>query len=487
MSQRLSTQRRIPTWIAIAAASVPVFMATLDNLVVTSALPAIHQEMGASVEDLQWITNAFTLSFASFLLIAVSLGDRFGRRGVFVGGIVLFTAASVACAVSGDPTSLVAWRAVQGAGAAAITPLSLTLLVGSVPLRSRSLAIGIWSGVSGLGVALGPLVGGAAVEGWNWQAIFWINLPVGLVSIPLAILALPNTSFRSSARIDFPSMLLVGGAILGVVYGIVRGNEVGWTSTQVVGSIVAGIVALALFIWRQSRSLSPLVPLRLFRDRSFALANVVGLIFSFGAFGAVFILIQFMQIVQGRSPLEAGILTMPWTLAPMIVAPLAGLVAPRVGTRVLLSLGLASLSAGILWMAYCIALNAPYLQQLPGFVLAGLGMGLVFAPLSTAVLANMTQRDHGTASGVSSMVREVGVALGIAVLTAVFTGAGGELTAAGYVDAAVPAVLVGGCALAVASGLAWFMPSGRMPAAARGADDLVRASSDSLSSSREVL
>jgi MFS family permease len=185
--------RRIPVWLAILAASLPMFMATLDNLVVTSALPVIHDDLGASVEGLQWITNAYTLAFAALMLLAVGLGDRFGRRRLFVGGIAVFTLASALCAVSTDPGALIAARALEGAGAAAVMPLSLTLLVGSVPARMRSLAIGIWGGVSGLGVALGPLIGGAVVEGWNWQAIFWLNVPVGVIAIPLALLALPSS------------------------------------------------------------------------------------------------------------------------------------------------------------------------------------------------------------------------------------------------------------------------------------------------------
>lgn len=462
------TLRRIPVWLAVLAASVPMFMATLDNLVVTSALPVIHEDLGASVEELQWITNAYTLSFAALMLLAVGLGDRFGRRSVFVAGIAIFTVASALCAVAVDSTFLVAARALQGAGAAALMPLSLTLLVGSVPAARRALAIGIWGGVSGLGVAVGPLIGGAVVEGWSWQAIFWLNVPIGIIAIPLAFLALPN-SFGHRVAADLLGVLLAGIGVLGVVFGIVRGNDAGWDSAEVLGSLIGGAAFLGLFLWREARTSAPLLPLRLFRDRSFSAVNVVGVLFSFGAFGAVFILIQFLQIVQGKTPLEAGVATMPWTLAPMVVAPLAGAFAGRIGTRTLIVAGLVSLAAGIGWLGLTMTAGVEYGVLLPGFLLAGIGMGLVFAPSSTAVLANMAPNDHAKASGTNSTLREIGVALGIAVLTAVFTGAGGELTPTGYVAAAQPAVLVGAGAVAAAALAALFLPAGRSPRAAASA------------------
>ena len=344
------TRRRIPVWLAIIAASLPMFMATLDNLVMTNALPSIRLDMGASVEELQWFVNAFTLSFATVILLAAALGDRYGRRSVFVIGTIVFTLASVLSALSTEPWQLIVSRGLQGVGAAAVTAMSLTLLVGSVSVRYRSLAIGVWGGINGLGVALGPLVGGAVVEGFNWEAIFWLNVPVGLIAIPLALLALPN-SFGAKVRADIVGVALVGLGILGVVYGIVSGNDAGWDSLEVIGSLVAGAVLIAAFIVWESRVAHPLLPLGLFRDRSFSVANVVGLTFSFGVFGSIFILIQFLQVVQGYSPLGAGVATMPWTMAPMVVAPLAGLIAPRVGTRALIVLGLVLQATGILWIA----------------------------------------------------------------------------------------------------------------------------------------
>jgi EmrB/QacA subfamily drug resistance transporter len=455
-----TTRRSIPIWLAIVAASLPMFMSTLDNLVMTNALPAIRLDLNASVEELQWFVNAYTLSFASFILMAAALGDRFGRRTVFVLGILVFTGASALSALSTEPWMLIAARALQGLGGAAIMPLSLTLLVGSVSLKQRPLAIGIWGGISGLGVALGPLVGGAVVEGFSWEAIFWLNVPVGILAVPLALFALPNT-FGDRVRADLVGLLLVGTGVLGLVYGIVRGNDAGWGSLEVVGSLVAGAILIAGFIAWESRTAAPLLPLRLFRDRSFSIANIVGLTFSFGVFGAIFILIQFLQIVQGYSPLEAGVLTMPWTMAPMIVAPLAGLVAPRIGTRPLIVAGLVLQATGLYWIAAVTTETVAYSALLPAFIFAGVGMGLVFAPLSTAVLATMVPDDHAKASGTNATLREIGVALGIAALTAIFVGAGGQLTPTGYVDAAVPAIAAGATALALSALIALALPAGR--------------------------
>ena len=452
--------RRVPIWLAVVASAVPMFMATLDNLVVTSALPVISRDLSASIEELQWVMNAYSLTFATFMLMAVALGDRFGRRTVFVIGIVVFTLASVLSALSVEPWMLIASRALQGFGAAALMPLSLTLLVGSVSDRLRPAAIGIWGGISGLGVALGPLIGGAVVEGWNWQAIFWLNVPIGIISVPLALLALPN-SFGERVRADVVGLVLAGLGVFGLVYGIVRGNDAGWSSGEVLLALVGGVVLLGAFVVWESRASAPLLPLRLFRDRSFTVANLVGVTFSLGIFGSIFILIQFLQVVQGHSPLEAGLMTMPWTLAPMFVAPLTGLLSSRTGTRLPLVTGLVFMTIALAWLATVMSATVEFGEMVPAFLLAGIGMGLVFAPSSTAVLANMVPDDHAKATGTNSTLREIGVALGVAVLTAVFTGAGGELTPTGYVDAAIPAIYVGSAVLGVAAIIALFMPSRR--------------------------
>ena len=460
MSTIAPPTRRIPFALVLLATGIPMFMATLDNLVMTNALPVLHQDLNASVEELQWFINAYTLVFASLILFAVALGDRFGRRTVFVIGITIFTLASALAAFATDPSQLIIARAVQGLGGAGIMPLSLSLLAGSVEPRRRPLAIGIWGGIAGLGVAAGPLIGGAVVEGWNWQGIFWINVPVGIVAVPLILLILPN-AFGDKVRADIVGVLLAGLGVLGIVFGIVRGNPAGWDSAEVIGSLVAGAVLLAAFIVWELRTSAPLLPLRLFRDRSFSVANIVGFGFSFGMFGAVFILIQFLQIVQGNSPLQAAVLTTPWTMAPMVVAPLAGAFAGRIGTRNLIVAGLTLQAAGLFWIAATMSSDVPYTTLLPAFIAAGIGMGLVFAPSSTAVLAHIRPEDTAKASGTNSTLREIGVALGIAVLTAVFTGAGGQLTPTGYVAAAIPAVFVGASVLLATALIGLLLPAGR--------------------------
>lgn len=437
-----------------------MFMATLDNLVVTNALPVLAADLGASIEQLQWFINAYALAFASLILMAVALGDRFGRRRMFTAGLVVFTAASALCALANSPEQLIAARIIQGAGAAAVMPLSLAILAGSVAPRLRPVAIGIWGGVAGLGVAVGPLIGGAVVQGLSWHAIFWLNVPVGLLALPLIQVALREAR---GDRVPLDGVGLVFGiaAVFGIVFGIVRGNDSGWTSAPVLLGLVGGGALLLAFLAWEARHRAPLLRLGLFRDRSFTMANVVAMTFSFGIFGAIFILVQFLQVVQGDSPLEAGVKTMPWTMAPLVVAPIAGVVAPRVGTRLLIVAGLAAQTLGLAWIAVVLADDTSYAVFVTGFVLCGVGMGLVFAPVATAVLAAMRPEDHAKASGTNSTVREIGVALGIAVLAAVFTGQGGEFSPTDYSDAAQPALFVGVAALVLATAFAFLLPPGR--------------------------
>jgi len=425
-----------------------MFMATLDNLVMTSALPVIQRALSANVEQLQWMVNSYTLAFATLMLPAATLGDRWGRRRVFLVGITVFTLASIGSALSTTTGALIAARALQGVGAAAIMPLSLTLLAAAVPASRRAMAIGVWGGVSGLGVALGPVIGGAVVDGFSWQAIFWVNVPVAVLAIPLILRALPESHGRRQP-LDLIGLALVGAGVLAAVWGIVRGSDLGWGSLPVAGALVAGVALIAAFIRHEGRTAYPLVPLRLFRSRSFSVANVASFAFTLGMFGSVFLLAQYLQIVDGYSPLQAGIRTLPWTAAPMIVAPIAGLLAPRVGVRVLLSTGLTLQALGLAWLALAVSVSTPYTDLVPGFILAGIGMGLTFAPSATAVLADMAPDDHATASSTNSTIREIGVALGVAVLVAVFRANGGALTPDGYSSGLRVAILTGATVVAL--------------------------------------
>jgi len=460
-----TSRRAVPVALALVAASLPMFMSTLDNLVMTSALPVIQHALSASVEQLQWMMNSYTLAFATLMLPAATLGDRWGRRQVFLIGIAVFTLASIGSALSTTTGALIASRAMQGVGAAAIMPLSLTLLAAAVPASRRAMAIGVWGGVSGLGVALGPVIGGAVVDGFSWQAIFWINVPVAIVAIPLILRVLPESHGRHQP-LDVVGLALVGAGVLATVWGIVRGGDLGWGSAPVTLALLAGVTLIAAFIRHEGRTAHPMVPLRLFASRSFSVANVASLAFTFGMFGAVFLLAQYLQIVDGYTPLQAGVRTLPWTAAPMVVAPIAGLLAPRVGVRVLLGSGLTLQALGLAWLAVATGPATPYTDLVPGFIMAGIGMGLTFAPSATAVLADMAPDDHATASSTNSTIREIGVALGVAVLVAVFRANGGTLTPAGYNLGLRAAILTGAAVVALGALSTIWLPSPNAPAMA---------------------
>ncbi len=437
--------------------SVALFMVTLDNLVVTNALVSIREDLGASLEELEWTVNAYTLSFAVFLLTGAALGDRLGRRRVFAAGIGIFTVASAAAALAPSTEALIAARALQGMGAAAITPLSLTLLSDAFAAEKRGLALGVWSGVSGLGVALGPVVGGAVVEGFSWQWIFWLNVPIGLALAPMAI-SLLRESRGPNATLDLPGVTLASVGLLGVVFGIVRAQALGWTSTTVVASLAGGALLLAAFAVWESRTSTPMLPLRFFRDRGFSATNGVSLAMFFGAFGAIFLLAQFFQVAQGYSPLEAGIRTLPWTAMPIFVAPVAGILSDRIGSRPLMAAGLALQAGALGWLALITTPDMAYGLLVPAFVMAGTGMALVFAPAANAVLSSVRPEEAGQASGANNTIREIGGVLGVAVLSTVFTSAGDFGSPQAYVDGLVPAVWVGAAVLAVGALVALLVP-----------------------------
>ena len=449
--------RRVPVWLAVLAASLPMFMATLDNLVMTSALPVVQADLGSTVSQLSWFMNAYTLTFATFMLPAATLGDRLGRRRMMLAGLLLFTLASIASALSTTSEALIVARAVQGLGAAAIMPLSLTLLAAAVPPARRAVAIGVWGGVSGLGVALGPVVGGAVVEGVSWQAIFWLNVPVALVAVPLLLVAVRD-SRGPWQRLDPVGVALLGGAVFLGIWGIVHGNDDGWGSLGVLGPLVASAALLPAYVgWARGRA-HAVLPLRLFSSRGFSVANAIGLFFTLGMFGTVFLLAQYLQVVQGYSPLEAGVRTLPWTAAPMVVAPIAGALAGRVGLRILLLVGLVLQAASLVWFAGLTAAGSGYSAFLIPLAMAGVGMGLTFAPSATAVLEGLPEDDFAVASSANSTIREFGVALGVALVTAVFLGNGGRLTPTGYDGAIAPAILTGAGAVALAVVAALFAP-----------------------------
>jgi EmrB/QacA subfamily drug resistance transporter len=444
----------------LAIVSIALFMVTLDNLVVSTAVPTIRLDLGASLESLEWTVNAYTLSFAVLLLPAAALGDRFGRRRVFLLGLGGFTLASALAALAPSADALVAARALQGAGAAVVAPLSLTLLSEAFPPERRGIALGVWSGVSGLGVALGPLVGGAVVDGISWHWIFWLNVPVGLALLPAARRVLaeshgPNTS------LDLGGLALGSLGLLGIVFGIVRGNPAGWGSPQVVGSLAAGAALLVAFVAYESRTAQPMLPMRFFRNRGFAATSAVSLIMYFGIFGSIFFLTQVFQTAQGYSAFESGLRTLPWTAMPMVVAPLAGLFSDRIGSRPLMVAGLGLQAVAISWIAVVTEVGTPYLELVPAFVMGGTGMALVFAPAANAVLASVKQEEAGQASGATNAIREVGGVMGVAILSAVFAENGSYASPAAFVDGVTPALWVGAAVLVVGALAALAVPGRR--------------------------
>jgi EmrB/QacA subfamily drug resistance transporter len=450
----------------LAIVSIALFMTTLDNLVVSTALPSIRKDLGASIESLEWTVNAYTLSFAVLLLTGAALGDRFGRRRMFVIGIGAFTASSAAAALAPSTGALVIARALQGAGAALVLPLTLTLLSEAVDESKRGLALGIWSGVSGLGVALGPLVGGIVVDGLSWEYIFWLNVPVGLALMPLAARRL-DESHGPDRRLDLPGLTLAGFGLLGIVFGIVRGQALGWTSTPILGSIGAGVVLLAAFVAWELRAAAPMLPMRFFRSRGFAATNGVSLTMFFGAFGSIFLLAQFFQTAQGYSPLEAGLRTLPWTAMPIFVAPVAGILSDRIGSRPLMSTGLALQSIAIAWLAIVSEPAMAYAAVIVPFVLAGTGMALVFAPAANAVLRSVAPSETGKASGATNAIRELGGVLGVAVLASVFSTSGSYASPAAFSDGVTAALPIGAALLAVGAVIALFVPGKERPVAGR--------------------
>ena len=443
-------------WTSIVT-SFALFMVTLDNLVVTTALPSIRVDFHATLASLGWTVNAYTLAFAVLLLPAAALGDRFGRRRTFALGLGLFTLASATAALAPSAGALIAARAVQGAGAAAVTPLTLTLLSQAFPAGGRGLALGIWSGVSGLGVALGPLAGGAVVEGISWHWIFWLNVPVGLVLIPLALMRLTE-SRGPGRRLDLRGLALAGPGLLGLVFGIVKAADYGWTSTTVLASTIGGLALLGAFVAWELRAPEPMLPMRFFRSRAFSATSGVSLAMFFGTFGSIFLLAQFFQTVQGYSPLGAGLRTLPWTATTMLVAPIAGILSDRIGSRPLMALGLALQSGAMAWLALVSTPTVPYGHLVIPFTMAGAGMALVFAPAANAVLSSVHTEEAGQASGATNTIREIGGVLGVSVLSTVFAGAGSFASPEAFTAGLTQAVWVGAGVLAVGALVALLVP-----------------------------
>jgi EmrB/QacA subfamily drug resistance transporter len=369
---------------------------------------------------------------------------------VFVIGLGIFTAASAAAALAPDMGTLIAARAVQGVGGAIVTPLSLTILAEAIGPQKRGLALGAWSAVAGVAVASGPVVGGAVVDGLSWQWIFWINVPIGLLAIPLARGLLRETS-GERAPLDLRGLAVASAGLLGVVWGLVNGNADGWTSPGILAALAGGAALLVAFVALEARTAQPMVPLRLFRSRAFSAANLASMLMYFGMFGTVFLLVQFLQFAQGLSALEAGLRVLPWTLVPMFVAPVAGMLSDRIGGGPIMAAGLALQAVALSWLALVLEADVAYSSLVGAFVIGGLGNGLFFAPSASVVLGAVAPSEQGKASGINNALREVGAVFGVAVLASVFSSAGGYASPEQFVEGLQPAMWVGAATVASAA------------------------------------
>jgi EmrB/QacA subfamily drug resistance transporter len=442
---------------AFALSSIAIFMTALDNLVVTTALPVIKQQLGGGIDALEWTVNGYTLTFAVLLLTGAALGDRFGRRRMFAAGLGIFTLGSAAAALAPSIQLLIAARAFQGVGGAIITPLTLTILTGAVPAEKRGVAFGAWSGIQGLAVAIGPLVGGAVTQGISWQWIFWLNVPIGLIALPFARTKL-SESYGPNKYLDLPGIGLASTGLLGIVWALVRGNTAGWLSPEIIGAAALGIAALIGFVAWELRTSTPMLPMRFFHNRAFAAANAASLAMYFGMFGSVFLLTQFLQLVLGYSPLQAGIRTLAWTAMPLFVAPAAGALSDRIGGRPIMAFGLALDAIAFGWIAYHAQVGMSYGQLLPALVMAGIGTASFLAPVANVVMSAVRPEEAGQASGAANAIREIGGVLGIAVLAAVFSARGSYATPTAFVDGFVPAITIGAITVAIGAAAALLIP-----------------------------
>lgn len=445
MSSTRSEAGTAQRWV-LGLAALASFMVVLDQLVVATALTAIQRDLGASMADLEWTVNAYTLSFAVLLMTSASLGDRLGRRRLFTVGLAVFALASVACALAPSAGALVAARAVQGVGAAIVMPLALGLLNATFPAERRGWALGIYGSVTGLAVLLGPILGGVLTQGLAWQWIFWVNVPLGLVAIPF-VLTRVKESFGPGTALDLSGLLLVTTAAVGLVWGLTRAEAAGWGSVEVTSTLVAGAVLTVLFVLRQARARTPMLPLRLFRSRAFAAGNAVIFLLNAAMTGAIFFTAQYHQVALGAGPLEAGLRLLPWGLVVFLIAPRAGALADRLGERPLVVAGLIFQAAGMAWLALVSTPSASYQALVVPMTLCGIGFTLAIPATTKAVVSTNAPADIGTASGAFTTMRQLGGAFGVAILAAAFSSSGTYASATTFSAGYQPA-------MAVAAGLA---------------------------------
>ena len=423
----------------LVIAGVASFMVSLDTLVVSTALSTIREDLGASVEQLEWTVNAYNLTFAVLLMAGAAVGDRFGRRRTLAAGIAAFTLASAACALAPGAGALIAARAAQGAAAAFVLPLALTVVSDAYPAERRGSAIGILFALTGLAVAIGPVIGGAVTDGIAWEWIFWLNVPIGLAAVPL-VLARMKESRGPETALDLPGMGLLMAGAFGIVWALVRGNDAGWDSGEVIVSLASGLALLVAFTSWERRADQPMIPLRLFASRAFAAGNAGSFLMVASLFGAVFFFAQFLQAGLGYDALDAGVRLLPWTATLFFVAPVAGALIDRFGERPFAAAGLAIQAAGMAWIALIADPGMDYLALVPALVVSGFGISMAMPAMQNAVVGAVGASEVGKASGVNNTLRELGGVFGIAALVAVFSAAGGYATAQEFTDGFGPAI-----------------------------------------------
>jgi EmrB/QacA subfamily drug resistance transporter len=453
-------RHRSTRWV-LALTGIGSLMTALDTLVVSTSLSTIRLDLGAGVEELEWTVNAYNLSFAVLLMTAAALGDRFGRRRLYAVGLGIFVAASAACALAPDAGWLIAGRAVQGIGAAFVTTLALALLSAAFPPERRGAAIGIFSAVTGIAVASGPLIGGAVAEGLAWEWIFWLNVPIGLIAIPLVLTRIEE-GFGPDSALDIRGVALITGGALGIVWGLVRGNGAGWGSLQVVAALALGAALVVAFVLWELRARRPMLPMRFFRSRSFSAGNAA-IFFTFASlFGGVFFFAQLLQTALGYGPLDAGLRLMAWTITFITVAPLVGALVDRFGERPFLVGGLTLQAGGLVWVALIAEPGLGYSELILPFVVAGVGVSMAIPAAQNSVVGSVADGDLGKVAGANSMMRELGGVFGIAVLVAVFASAGSFASPEAFLDGFAPAIAVGAL-LSLAGALAALALPGESP------------------------
>jgi EmrB/QacA subfamily drug resistance transporter len=446
--------------LTIAVTGSALFMVVLDNLIVASTLPAIQRSLHSSLSSLEWVLNAYILAFAVLMLTAAALGERYGRRRVFTAGVALFTLSSAAGALAPNAGTLIAARALEGIGGAVIMPLTLTMMTAAFPVERRGAALGIWSAISGFGVALGPVAGGVLTDTLSWHWIFWVNVPIGIV-VAVAGARVLAEGRGAYERLDLTGVVLVSAGLLGVVYATVRAEALGWTSAETLTAYAGGAVLLGAFLWWERRSAHPMMPLRLFRSRAFLSANVANFLMAFAMFAGFLMLIQFFAHARGEGSLTVGLHTLFWTAMPMLVAPYAGRLGRRVAPAAVASAGLLLVAAGMLVLAVVESPQTTVLELAPAMVAIGVGIGLVIPNIAAAALGAVPPTDIGKASGILSTSRQIGSVAGVSVGLAIYEATAGA--GAAGVASGVSVVLFAAAAAAAAGALA---AGARLPALA---------------------